>query len=222
MQGKLSEEFGEISDLTSEIARPRLMALLFCDWANQTADNKSNLIGTFDRIFVGPDSKLTPPFTLFIRLAQVTKGPVQIRIIGPDGKIGLDGAIQPEGVTVTEGEPVYVQAMMHIQFEAELAGIYWFDVSYQGQSLGGASLMVQLRNITDATLTAQTITPASLSQTTGQGGHAQIISFLAMRGAPPATPNGGWQATVGMFEGDPAMDRIIEAGRRIRGSERHE
>lgn len=50
----------------------------------------------------------------------------------------------------------------------------------------------------------------------------QNLLLLAMRGTRPAPPVGGWEATVGMFADDPMMDRIIETGRQIRESERHE
>ena len=37
--------------------------------------------------------------------------------------------------------------------------------------------------------------------------------------APPVGPD-DWLQTVGMFEADPGMDRIYEAGRRLRVSQR--
>lgn len=143
MQEEPSDGVGEALDINSEFARPRLIAILFCDWANQTIDDKANLIGIFDRILMAGRSSVTPIFTLFIRLAQVTDGPVHLRIIDPSGKLGLDGTIQPEHVAVNEKEATYVQLIAPMQFEAAQAGIYWFDVSYQGKSLGAAPLVVE-------------------------------------------------------------------------------
>ncbi|HMA36453.1 MAG TPA: hypothetical protein VKY74_18495 [Chloroflexia bacterium] len=51
---------------------------------------------------------------------------------------------------------------------------------------------------------------------------ATMIRQLAMQGPPPAPDPLAWLRSVGMFDGDPSMDGIWEAGRRIREAERAE
>lgn len=145
MQEEPSTGIAETFDITSELARPRLIAILFCDWVNQTADNKANLIGTFDRILMARRASVTPQFTLFVRLAQVPEGSIHVRVYDPSGKLGLDAMVEHEQTAepVTEGTPVYIQIIAPMQFEASQAGVYWFDVSYGGKSLGAAPLIVQ-------------------------------------------------------------------------------
>lgn len=75
---------------------------------------------------------------------------------------------------------------------------------------------------TDAGLTTATVAPMALTQTTAQAARAQVISYFALQGTPPAPPAGGWRATFGMFAGDATMDRVAEELQRRRDSERHE
>ena len=147
VQEELIQEADQIVDIASEVARPRLLAILFCDWVNETPENKANLIGAFDRLFVQSDSRLTPPFTLYIRATHVHEGPTLIRVFQPDGRVGLEAAVEPPEVTEGTDEPENLQVIARMQFVAEQVGTYWVEVSYRGQSLGGAPLVVQLRDI---------------------------------------------------------------------------
>ena len=136
-------------DLSQERSKPRLLALLFCDHINQTVDGKANLIGVFDRIFVHPEKKRTPRFALFVRFAETLNGPVVLTVFGPKGEpvFGFQfdaNAAQFEALPERRAEyPRQVQALLGMQFEAGTEGVYWFDISYMSQSLGGAGLPVE-------------------------------------------------------------------------------
>ena len=134
-------------DVAKERERPQLVALLFCDYANQTRDSKNNLLGTFDVLFVDPQkSKSTPPFVMFLRTYRVQLGQLQISIFAPSGELGAAFRVE---VSTREDEPVdsrvHLQALMRVQFEVSEEGGYWVDVSHDGISLGGALLTIRFR-----------------------------------------------------------------------------
>ena len=131
-------------DRTIDMARPRLVALIFCDWANVTTDQKFNLIGTFDRITVSASDKRPPLFALYIRLANTLEDDVHLQVYNPDGTSALEGRFKPQDISSSVHNPIFLQIAARLQFEAEQDGLYWFEVLYQGQSLGGTALTVQI------------------------------------------------------------------------------
>jgi hypothetical protein len=137
-------------DIEAAKAKPVLVALLFFDYANQTSEGKVNLLGIFDRIFVDPNEKKTVPFGLFVRTNETLDSPVKIVIISPENKIvgNLEYELPRKSAPVTEKQKqVMMQVMLQVQFAAPLEGGYWFDVSFEGQSLGGAPLTVAYRDL---------------------------------------------------------------------------
>ncbi|HEY2972034.1 MAG TPA: hypothetical protein VGJ48_05940, partial [Pyrinomonadaceae bacterium] len=72
-------------DTAKEREKPRILSILFCDFANFTVDKKVNLLGIFDRIYVHPEKKKTPLFTLFIRTAETIEERVSITLFDPKG-----------------------------------------------------------------------------------------------------------------------------------------
>lgn len=75
---------------------------------------------------------------------------VKIVIISPENKIvgNLEYELPRKSAPVTEKQkPVMMQVMLQVQFAAPLEGGYWFDVSFEGQSLGGAPLTVAYRDL---------------------------------------------------------------------------
>ena len=134
-------------DIARERQKPRLIALLFCDFFNLTNDKKGNLLGVFDRVYVPRTNSVTPRFTLFLRTAETHQGAVRTTIIAPNNKaVNQFVSIPDDADTIIEGIPVNLQSMISIQFQAEVEGVYWFDVSYEGESLGGAGLVVEFRD----------------------------------------------------------------------------
>lgn len=142
---EIVEEIPATIDLSIERPKPRLIALLFCDFMNMTGDKKANLLGIFDRVYVRPDSILTPRFSVFVRTAETHETPIRTTVYAPDGT----AIAQFTSVSTTEefipDLPKNIQAMFNMQFNAHLEGVYWFDVSVGGQSLGGAGLVVEYR-----------------------------------------------------------------------------
>jgi len=139
-----------VSDLkvADEKAKPRLLALLFCDHINQTKGDKVNLIGVFDRIYVPPDDKRTPVIALFLRLAETLEGPITVSIFDPENKPALAFQIDgnPEQFALKDRPreyPKQIQAILPVQFTVSMEGLFWFDVSYHGKSLGGAGIPIE-------------------------------------------------------------------------------
>jgi hypothetical protein len=133
-------------EVSIEKQKPRLLALLFCDFTNTTNDDKPNLLGVFDRIFVDPEKRMTPPFVVFVRVAEVSE-PFKITMIGPDSVPALQVTSQPIDTAHTEGLPRQVQSFLVLQFEAKMQGVFWFDISYKDKTLGGAGLTIQYRKM---------------------------------------------------------------------------
>jgi hypothetical protein len=140
-------------DISKEWQRPRLVSILFCDSYKMAEDGKADLIGVFDRIYVHPEIKNTPPFTLFVRTAETLEGLIQIICYAPDGEIPtvVNYASAPESA-FTPNLPANLQGISHMNpFHISMEGIYWFDVTFRGQSLGGAGLAIAFRETEDKT-----------------------------------------------------------------------
>lgn len=131
--------------------RPRLLALLFCNHTNTTKDDKANLIGVFDRVFVHPEVKKTPQFVIFIRTAETTQEPMLLSVFNPDGTpaVAFEFASDVTEHKFTPDRPAQVQFIAGMRFDVGADGIYWFDVSYKGESIGGAGLVVEFRETED-------------------------------------------------------------------------
>ncbi len=137
-------------DIEATKAVARLSALLFFDYANQTGDGKVNLLGVFDRIFVDTDEKKTLPFGVFVRTHETLDSPVKVSVISPENKAvgNFQYELARKDVVLPEGQKfVMMQVMLQVHFDAPLEGSYWVDVSFQGQSLGGAPLTVAYRDL---------------------------------------------------------------------------
>lgn len=132
-------------DIVQERKKARLISLLFCDFASFTKDDKVNLLGIFDRVFVHPERKQTPRFALFLRTAEATQEPIQVTVFDPHDNVILAFNFGGEEQKFALDLPAHVQLLVDIQFMASMEGVYWFDVSYEGESLGGAGLVVQFR-----------------------------------------------------------------------------
>lgn len=135
-------------DVSQEKKKPRLLCLLFCDYTNLTKDDKPNLIGVFDRIFVDPEKRKTPQFVVFVRVAEVMNA-FDITGFGPDEQPALQIKSVPRPQAYTDGLPRQVQTAIVLQFEVKDEGVFWFDISYEGVSLGGAGLTIQFRETED-------------------------------------------------------------------------
>lgn len=126
-----------------------MLALLLCDYANKTDSHKFNLIGSFDRIQFGPDSK-SHNFFLYIRTANTIDGPVRISFQAPSGRetAWMEFTAKMEGAPA--GTPIQPELAFPVKFAAEEAGDHWLGVTYNGQCLGGMRLTVSMKKENDA------------------------------------------------------------------------
>jgi hypothetical protein len=131
-------------DASQERAKPRLLSLLFCDFSNITNDGKPNLFGVFDRIFIDPKNPTTPPFVVFVRVAEVVEG-FDITIFDPNNEPAMGIKSVAREAKYTEGFPRQLQTALRLQFDTKKQGVFWVDVAYKGVSLGGAGLTIEFR-----------------------------------------------------------------------------
>lgn len=139
------KEYAARLDVASERTKPRLLSLLFCDFASFTLDKKVNLLGIFDRVFVHPENKLTPVFTLYVRTAEAIEEKINVTLFTPDNQAGMGLQFGGEEQVYTPNLPAQVQLVVGLQFKADMEGPYWFDISYKQKSIGGAGLVVEYR-----------------------------------------------------------------------------
>lgn len=133
-------------DVGREWQKPRLVALLFCEGANLTTDGKANIWSVFDRIIVDPARKISGAFTVFIRTAQTTpEQDVEVVIVAPNNEPVASLSYAGVEEVEAEGRPVYVHFIGRIGIKTPVEGVYWFNVSYKGETLGGGALAVQFQ-----------------------------------------------------------------------------
>lgn len=135
------------TSIAQERKKPRLLSIVFCDFASFTKEDKTNLLGIFDRVFVHPEVKQTPRFVLFVRTAETIEDQIQVTAIDPQGNVNLGFSYGGEKHEFTPNLPAQMQLVIDVQFIASIEGLYWFDVSYKGKSLGGAGLVVEYRQM---------------------------------------------------------------------------
>lgn len=125
--------------------QPRLLSLLFCDYISRTDDKKVNLLGIFDRAFVHSEEKQSPVFFIFGRVAEAFREPLWLRVFDPDNEPQAEMRFDPPVMPTEPNMPKQVQFLMKLQMRFNKIGTYWFDLSYQDNSLGGAGLVVGFR-----------------------------------------------------------------------------
>lgn len=130
-------------DVAQELEKPRLVSLLFYDFANRTGNGKLNILGVFDRIIVDAEKKRTRSFGMFIKTAETHEGIIRILILDPNRQLvaALDFGLAEKEFPKDEKYHI-AQASGAIEFDTPVEGLYWFDVSYNGKSLGGTALRV--------------------------------------------------------------------------------
>lgn len=131
-------------DVVKERKKPRLEALLFCHYASLDKKDKGIFVGCFDRLFVNPETKQTGTFNILVRIGEARKGRIVISLISPSNVL-LGNIYADANIDRAPDEPVHIQVLETIGFQADEEGVYWIDVSYNGKSLGGTSLTVKFR-----------------------------------------------------------------------------
>ncbi len=130
-------------DVAQVLSKPRLEGVLFAEYANQTADKKTNLSGIFERLRVFRSTKQSGSFFIFVRTAETNRGPLQIALIDPSGKVIIGFGFDLSDQTAEGKYPAMIQFLDRVAFTVTTEGTYWLDVAYNGQSLGGAPLIIE-------------------------------------------------------------------------------
>jgi hypothetical protein len=128
----LAEDLQAVPDVerlepAAELKRPRLVAFLFADWAQQGTDQKIALGGIFERLTLR--GKQTPAFFLFIRATEVYEFTPRVLIYGPDGApLGEIVTAPTGGFAPSHSEPNYSQVIVRVAMEMPQPGVYWFEL----------------------------------------------------------------------------------------------
>lgn len=139
---KLMTELQPNIDAEAERKKPRLVAILFCMYYSTDAENRNNILGTFDRVFADPGTKQTGQFILVVRTYETREKGVVITILDPANQV-VAAAVFDKPQALPPDKPMHLQYSGAINFTATSEGVYWFDVSYKGESIGGESLTVE-------------------------------------------------------------------------------
>ena len=128
---------------------PSLVSLLFFNFINETKEGKVNLLGVFDRIYVDPETKVSLPFGVFVRVANAFGAPVRCDAFTPDNSfVGGLMLLAEEGFKLPDGrKPIQIQIAGHMKLTTPVEGTYWFVVSYKEKVLGACPLLVEYKDL---------------------------------------------------------------------------
>jgi hypothetical protein len=132
---------------------PRLICMIFADWAANTVDGKGVLAGVFDRVHLYPH-QLGQPLScfLFIKTSMMHEEATIVHIHQPDGKhIGGFVLAVPEQF-VPYGPPNSIQIVSPITMIFPVPGVYWFNFWYRGLSVGQIPLPISILETHDGTI----------------------------------------------------------------------
>lgn len=148
MEGGLSEQHSFVPQVnisaSEEVKKPRLGAVLFCEYATLTEKGTYVLAGCFERLlFAKDDQRITSSFFLYVKTGETKNGEFQVTIIDPNDKIISAFSYEVDAKSLIPGIPASLHFLKRIQFHVPVEGVYWFNVSFSGESLGGAPLMIE-------------------------------------------------------------------------------
>jgi hypothetical protein len=145
MSGEVADTLERQIDVQAEIGQPRLVALLFADWAGILEGNKVALGGVFDRIYLRPVTPHPPlSFYLNVKVTQAYDEDIYIHIYNPEGEsMGAVISRAAENFPASPSGPNYGQVIVPLSINIQEPGIYWFEVTYRNERLGLAPLIVE-------------------------------------------------------------------------------
>lgn len=137
-------DFTSTADVVEDRKRPQLVNISLCDLISLEQSGKVNLMGCFDRIFRDKKTKTTGNFYLYVRTAETRTGHINITFLTqknvPILQVGYD--IEIRDTEPPLDKPLHTQFHSRMSFIAKEKGVYWVDVTYNGQSLGGRVLTI--------------------------------------------------------------------------------
>jgi hypothetical protein len=131
------------TDVAQKRSQPRLEAISFADYANMTGDGKAIICGIVDRFFVDPEKKKTGNFYLYVRTVETIEGTIEMSFFDPNGQLVAKGIAEIDTAALTQALRRRLSIIERMSLDTPMEGEYWIDVSYGGQSLGGASFAVE-------------------------------------------------------------------------------
>jgi hypothetical protein len=141
---KAIAQFRPNIDAAVEREQPHLVAILFCMYVSSDKEGRNNYLGCFDRIFPDPATKQTGQFILAVRTYETREKGIVVSILDPANQI-VAAVVFDDPQQMPTDRPMHLQYSGPINFVAATSGPYWIDVSYQGRSLGGESLLVEFQ-----------------------------------------------------------------------------
>lgn len=134
-------------DVAAERKRPRLESILFAEHASITEGGLYNLSGCFTRLLFDKNEKrITNKFYLYVQAGEAGSGEVQVAVFNPEDRLHWAMSVDVETAEYVPKYPVQLHLLQYIQFPVPIEGNYWFDVSYNGMSLGGTVLIVEFNS----------------------------------------------------------------------------
>jgi hypothetical protein len=132
-------------NVDEERKRPRLEAILFCEYASKSTTETPVFAGCFDRLYFSKEeAKVTSNFYLYVQTGETRRGDLQIAIFSPNDElhfaIAFDMGDEQEYLPKY---PAQAKVLQRIRFPVPVEGNYWFDVSNNGKSLGGRALIIE-------------------------------------------------------------------------------
>lgn len=135
----------DIDVLTQKREAPRLEAILFADYAVIGNDKKTTVAGIFDRVFVDAETRVSGRFFVFIKTAETIDEPIDIKFYDPKGNLVAGGTASADPGQEGIRNLAIIAPFGFGMGPEGTEGPHWFEISYKGQSLGGAVLVVEFR-----------------------------------------------------------------------------
>lgn len=134
-------------DVAAERRRPRLEALLFAEYATKSEGGLYHLSGCFNRLlFSKGEKRITNRFYLYVQTGETRDGEFQVAVFSPGNELLLAMSFEIETAEYSPKYPTQFHLLHRVQFPVPVEGNYWFDVSYRGESLGGAPLIIDFKD----------------------------------------------------------------------------
>lgn len=131
-------------NVAEERKKPRLEAILFSEYATRTDKGTYVFGGCFNRLlFSKAEKRVTSKIYLYVQTGETRGSHLQIAVFSPNDELLMAIQFDLERHEYLPEYPAQLQILQLIQFPVAVEGNYWFDVSCDGNSLGGQVLIVE-------------------------------------------------------------------------------
>lgn len=134
-------------DIAAESKKLRIVALLFCDYGIVAKDDKMSVVGVINQVNVNPDRQETGRFFVFVRLAGEVTDSIELLIFEPSGKAIARGVLRLDQLKQKTDKTLRsVQFLETLSLNPVVEGTYWFAIYHNGESIGGAELIIKYQD----------------------------------------------------------------------------